>query len=176
MTTPPGPASPGAAAASNMIQPGEPLEIKFGTKQIWSRAALALILVVLLLGHNNTGVFGVISIALAVLAVLGVFIFVVTFRRFAVTLDQPGITLRGYRTRFIPWHEVKWIEPLKKGSTMRAQITLTDGSTVKCPVPVSDMMSADRQFGPKVAAMQHYHQAIASARVTAGRTGPGSAY
>lgn len=164
MATPQDPAaSPGTAAASNMVQPVKPLTFTFGTKQIWTRASFALILVVLLLGHNDTGVLGTISIAIAVLGVVAVGIFVLTFRRFAVTLAPPGITLRGYHTRFIPWHEVKRIDPVQKGSAQRAQIALTDGSNVKCPVPISDRMSADRYFGRKVAAMQQYHQSIASA-------------
>lgn len=163
MATPQDPAaSPGTVAASKTIQPMKPLTFTFGTKQIWTRASLALILVVLLLGHNDTGILGTVSIVIAVLGVVAVAIFVLTFRRFAVTLAPPGVTLRGYRGRFIPWHEVKRIEPVQKGSTLRAQIALTDGSSVKCPVPVSDRMSADRYFGRKVAAMQQYHQAIAS--------------
>jgi hypothetical protein len=146
-----------------MIHPMEPLTFKFETRQIWPRAAAALILAILLLLHGYSGIFGTISVVVAVLALLAVVIFVVMFRKFAVTLAGPGITLRGYRTRFIPWHEVKWIEPVEKGSTRRAQIVRADGSTVKCPVPLSDPMSADRQFADKVAAMQQYHQAIAGA-------------
>jgi hypothetical protein len=163
MATPPDPASPGPSAAHNMVPPMEPLTFTFGTRQIWTRASAALILAILLLLHGYSGIFGTIALVITVLAVLAAIIFVVTFRKVAVTLDRPGITVRGYRSRFIPWHEVKWIEPVEKGSTKRAQIVLTDGSIVKCRVPMSDVMSPDQYFGSKVAAMQQYHQAIGAA-------------
>lgn len=97
----------------------------------------------------------VLNIAAAGLNVLYFFL----FAGFGVVLDPDGITVQGFNTRRLPWHQVRAIRPVRFLGDQRTQIVPVSGPSIRTYAPTHSWIAPDPDFDAKIAGMQQYHLA-----------------
>lgn len=74
-----------------------------------------------------------------------------------IDVDETGVTLTGYRRRFIPWADVKRIEPVEIGfGTKRTAVVLNDESIRRSYAPITGFLQKDVAFDDKLTALSQF--------------------
>jgi hypothetical protein len=81
----------------------------------------------------------------------------VLYSRFGMVLDAEGITVQGFRTHRLAWHEVVAIQPTTLLGDLRTQVVPVSGTPIRTYAPAHSFLAPDPTFAVKLALMQQYH-------------------
>jgi hypothetical protein len=135
-----------------------------GSTQLVFRPKLGLRLLRLVVGAV-LGVVGLLAqaggesgLAVVTLAAAGVSLgLAFLYGHFGIVLDGDGVTVQGFRTHRLAWHEVVAIQPTTFLGDLRTQVIPISGLPIRTHAPAHSHLAPDPTFTLKLALMQQYH-------------------